>query len=402
MPTDSEEILRDPKFTDSAFGSALEEFRILALLNSRAVGDSVFFHIFAASTKLLFDNARLMLQIREDNRSYKQSLLRFNPHKNFSVVLGENHAGIATDSFGAFTDLLSNDEALPDCIFKEPHWLGQKAHLPNLILSPPGMYPAALPTFENPAFLKIPDAEVGPLADILIDNGVDPNRWFCCLHYREPGYEHRPPRFLRDLDPRPFMALTEDIIENLGGQVVRLGHPRMTAFPRRPGYIDLAGLKDGFDVHAFAVSRARFMIGTVSGISHVGSAFNTPTAITNNSDILAFPGCWRDHDAALYFNIYTPSGRRVSVLEQHEAGMLGNRPFLAKIRAENGYRIMQNSPAELGQVTRRLLDATADCQGWREPTSETIPERRPNQIQLPVALRRRVPFVEYPDLAFPI
>jgi putative glycosyltransferase (TIGR04372 family) len=402
MSMNSGEILSAQDQTKEIFDQPSIDFRVLALLNSRALGDTIFYHIYAASTKLLFDNARLITLSRMDGRSHKASLLRFNPHKNVSMVLDKDHPGVSSDSYGSFNDLRSNNEPVPDYIFKEPHWLGENCHMPDLILSPPGMRPIALPTFENPAFLRIPDGEIGPLADVLIANGVDPNRWFCCLHYREDGYEHRPARFMRDLDPRPFMALTEDIIENLGGQVVRLGHPQMTKFPKRPGFVDLAGLVDGFDAHAFAVSRARFMIGSLSGASHLGSAFNTPTAITNNSDSLAFPGCWRDHDVALYLNIYTESGRRVSTMEQEDAGMTSNRIFLTKLRYEHGYRIMQNSPAELGQVARRLLDATTDCQGWREPSTETIPEKRPNRIEIPVHLRQRVPVVEYPDLAFPI
>lgn len=312
------------------------------------------------------------------------------------------HPGISSDTFGGINDLFSNDEPVPGYIFLDPRWNGNNCHLPDLLLSPSGMPETALSSFENPAFLRIPDEDTGPLSDAMIEQGVDPNRWFCCIHYREPGYVHRPARFLRDLDPRPYMALVEDIVENLGGQVVRLGHPNMTPFPKRRGFIDLSVLKDRFDLHAFAVSRARFMVGTLTGISHAGSAFNTPTAITNNSDSLVFPGCWRDHDIALYINCYAPSGKRLSVMDLHEGGMLGNRPRLAKIRQDHGYKLMQNSPAELGTVTRELMDATADCQGWREPSTEIVPRVRPNHLRIPLLERRRVRVVEYPDLAFPV
>jgi putative glycosyltransferase (TIGR04372 family) len=374
----------------------------VALLNSRAVGDTIFYHIFAASTKLLFDNSQLTICQRDDNRKYKQHLLRYNPHANVKLVLKEEHLGIPSDSFGGFNDLLTNKELVPGYIFRNPLWIATNSHLPDLLLSPGGMQETALPSFENPAFLHIPDEDIGLLSDAMVEQGVDPNRWFCCIHYREDGYQHRPGRFLRDLNPRPFMALVEDIVENLGGQVVRLGHPNMTPFPKRRGFIDLSVLEDRFDLHAFAVSRARFMVGTLSGISHAGSAFNTPTAITNNSDNLVFPGCWRDHDIALYLNSYTPSGKRLTVMDLHESGLLSNRSLLAKLRLDHGYKLMQNSPEELGKVTRELMDATADCQGWREPSTETTPRVRPNHLRLPLPERRRVRVVEYPDLAFPI
>jgi putative glycosyltransferase (TIGR04372 family) len=374
--------------------------RIFCAMTARAVGDLILMHVFAASTKLLFDNAKLFIYQRDDRKLYKRDILNLNAHADFALVIDDSHPGISIDSLSAITDILSNEEPLPDYFFKHPQWLGQNCNLPNIVLTPSCMRDAWLASFDSPAFLSIPEERTGELTDRLVAAGVDPNRWFCCIHYREPGYDLRPSRFLRDLDPRPFMALTEDIIENLGGQVVRVGHPKMTPFPKRPGFIDLAMLEDSFMLHAFAVSRARFMVGSLSGISHAGSAFNTPTVITNNSDPTYSPGCWRDHDVSLYLNVYAPSGRRLSVEELAEAGVLGSRNRLTALRNEKGFKVYQNSPAELGAVARRLLQATTECPGWREPSATVVSSVRPNKFVYPMSTRNRVPVVEYPDLAF--
>lgn len=156
----------------------------------------------------------------------------------------------------------------------------------------------------------------------MCEYGLDANRWFCVLDYLEPGYLHRPSREHRDLDPKPFMALVEYIVETLGGQLARVGHPQMTPFPKRRGFVDLAMLEDRFMLHAFAVSRVRFMVGPLTGISHLGSAMDTPTTITYCTDSLYFLGVWRDQDVVLYQNLYEAGVRWVSTMALHESGLL--------------------------------------------------------------------------------
>lgn len=371
--------------------------RIVALLNSRAVGDTIFFHIFAASVKNLFDFAELTL-FQRDDRAYKNFLLEMNHDAIHAFEFAPDDPAISVDSFQNIGDIASMGDSLPGYIFNQAKWFETNAHKANLVLSPPGMPEIMLTSFEHPAYLRIPDTRVESLTRELIGHGLDPKRWFCVLNYREPGYPYRPPRPIRDLNPRPYIELVEDIITRLGGQVVRVGHPKMTPFPKREGFIDLAPLEDNFALHAFAVSRARFMVGSLTGISHLGSAVNTPTLISNCSDSIFMPGCWRDHDLALYINLYEPDGRRIPTEEQHGRD-LHNRRKLLRLIQEDGYAAVQNTRQELGTAVRRLMDTTADCQGWRAPFTPAPPPDRPNQFAFPLPLRRRVPIVEYPDLA---
>ncbi len=374
-----------------------QPFRIMALLNSRAVGDTIFYHIYAASVKNLFDHATLTLYQRDD-RDYKNDLLYFNHKKDYFFVAPENFNPIPIDSFQPHQDIINNNEEIPDYIFQHRRWINSKSHVPDLILSPASMDYITLTGFDHPGFLSIPDRSVDPLRQKLIDHGVSPDRWFCVLNYREPGYKHRPSRFLRDVSPIPYMALVEYIVDRLGGQVVRVGHPNMTPFPQRPGFIDLASLEDAFDLHAFAISRARFLVGSLSGISHLGSALNTPTLMTNCLTTPYCPGCWRDHDLALYLSLYTKDGRRYTMEERDELGLHDIYAVSELVQLEEGWAC-QNTPAELGKATRRMMESTSDCQGWRIPHLPEAPPGRPNKLSFPVTPRLRVPIIEYPDLA---
>jgi putative glycosyltransferase (TIGR04372 family) len=378
-------------------GRSLESrFRIITLLNSRAVGDTIFYHIFAGSVKRLFDHGSLTIYQRAD-RDYKSDLLAMNREVDQFLVAKPSDEGFEIDSFQIEHDIISNREEMPDYISQDESWISARANRPNLILSPVGMPEELLGAFETPAFLEIPADRVEKLEVELASHGVDPRRWFCVLNYREPGYEHRPAREIKDLNPRPFMELVRYITETLGGQVVRVGHPNMTPFPDRAGFVDLASVKNNFMLHAFAISRARFLIGGLTGISHLGSAMNTPTVMTNCVSAPYWAGCWRDHDLALYLNLYDQNGRRVSTAEQHERKIHASGDLIKLVR-EKGFKLFPNTANELALAVHELMQATMDCQGWREPR---FPEAGPppNRFEFPMDPRMRNRIVEFPDHA---
>jgi putative glycosyltransferase (TIGR04372 family) len=155
------------------------------------------------------------------------------------------------------------------------------------------------------------------------------------------------------------MKLTDFIISQ-GGQVVRIGHPQMTRFPEQEGFIDLAQIEDQFMLQAHAVGRARFMIGSLTGTSHLGSAMNTPTAITNCVDPPYVPGCWRDHDVVLNVSCFDRDGRRITVRELIESGDQNSVSLSHRVKSD-GWTVKQNSPAQLVAVAKELMETTADC-----------------------------------------
>jgi putative glycosyltransferase (TIGR04372 family) len=369
--------------------------KIVALINSRAVGDSLFYHVFCASVRRLFDHASLTVYQRDD-RSYKRDLLEMNADKSEFIIAPPNYTGITIDSFQTTNDIVASRALLPPYIHDDWFWKASRSNQPHILLSPEGMPEGMLPCFDHPAFLRVPDGRVEVLTNQLVDHGIDPNRWFCVINFREPGYAYRGARKVKDLNPKPFAALVEYIIETLGGQVVRVGHPNRTPFPDRPGYADLATLEDSFMLHAFAITRARFLVGSLSGISHVGSAVNTPTLMTNCVSPPLTPGCWRPHDLILYLNLFDPKGRRICTAEQHEMGIFKAGDLIHLVEDES-FKLFQNSATELALGVNELMESTMNCQAWREPSRPSESMVRPNRYEFPMPPKSRCRIVEYPD-----
>ncbi|HVA41598.1 MAG TPA: TIGR04372 family glycosyltransferase, partial [Candidatus Binataceae bacterium] len=72
--------------------------------------------------------------------------------------------------------------------------------------------------------------------------GIDPERWFVCLHVREPGFHrawHKTHPGTRNADVSTYLKAVRSIVER-GGQVVRMGDPSMKPLPRIEGLFDYA------------------------------------------------------------------------------------------------------------------------------------------------------------------
>jgi hypothetical protein len=86
--------------------------------------------------------------------------------------------------------------------------------------------------------------------------GLDLDRWFCCLHFRQPNYEYKPYSNCRDVDPSSYLASIDYVIDELGGQVALLGHPEISTRPKRDGFVDLSRIPDSHDLQFGAVARS--------------------------------------------------------------------------------------------------------------------------------------------------
>jgi putative glycosyltransferase (TIGR04372 family) len=376
--------------------SADNPLRIMALLNSRAVGDTIFYQVFAGSVKRLFDHANLFVFMRKD-RNYKIDLMKMNPEFDLGVLFDESQESVSIDNFQITHDITAINSEMPEYITNYKPWKKYDLGRQQLILSPSGMPEEMLSAFDDPATLRIPRDQNERLAKELRDHGVDDKSWFCVLNYREPGYQHRPSRPIKDQIPEYYQKLTEFIIDELGGQVVRVGHPSMTPFPSKKGFVDLAMLNDRFMLHAFAVTRARFLVASLSGIGHLGSAVGTPTLMTNCVSHPCSAGVWRDQDMALYLTMYTATGKLLSTAEQHDLGVFASQDIV-RLAKDEGYQFIRNTPEEMAEAVKLMMDSTQDCQTWREPKSPEQTRRRPNRYEFPMSPKRRNRIVEFPEL----
>jgi putative glycosyltransferase (TIGR04372 family) len=359
-------------------------FRIFTLALNRALGDFASIVCQAASQKARFDHAKLAVYFRND-RPYKLDILSVCPDIDEIV---EMHDG---DSLPL--DVMDNGFGAP--IPPPNRWYSTGWYSPHLLLTPSMSGYQTFGAFERTARFRFADTDVDAHETRLREAGVDPDNWFTVIHHREPSYQHRVAQPLRDVDPATFEAVSNWIIDTLGGQVVRIGHPEMTSFTKRSGFIDLASLGDiDFKHQLFAISRARFMLAGNSGPGICGSCFGTPTAMCNNP---ASFSVWNEQDAIMYNHIIAPDGQRISreVAEKREMYFPSALNHLRSL----GYQVVTQSAQELTRLAALMHDRTLDTPKWREQWYTDDQAPRPNTLMSATDPIHRETIVEYPDLA---
>lgn len=341
---------------------------VFAFIGTQALGDFVMQHLTAASVSRSFTGGRLVVIYRDD-RPYKSFCNDINPYVTKTVRIPDDPGAMSP------IDDFSGLEATTHDLFTEEE-KEQGLHRPDVFLTPSMLDIGRL--ILPPPRLRVPGSHVPELAERLAERGLRRDRWFSCLHVREGNYQwRRGMDATRTNDPQHYLPMITRIITEQGGQVVRLGDPSMTPIPAMDGLIDLAAQDAPFEEQAFAVSRARFFVGTDSGPTQLACAFQTPMATTNA--ILAT--VWNDGDIVLLKKYRLPNGRIVERDELVEIGAAlrhGMRP--------KGTTLIDNTPEELASVADRLYDITADCPGWRDDDAGEDGEGN-NKIRLPLIHR---------------
>jgi putative glycosyltransferase (TIGR04372 family) len=360
-------------------------FVIFALQLDRTLGDFIMRCLFAASIKLLFENPRLHVYFRND-RPYKRAITRLLPSIDYTWEAGKSWS-LPMDWF----DIAAGKPIKPHA----SEWKSVFAGAPDVFLTPSMMRPYDLGAFDAVARMRVPDGTAQAAHGELLQAGLDPDAWFCVLHYREPNYGPRADDGARDLDPQAAIDVTRYITGELGGQVVRIGHPEMAEFPKIDGFIDLSRHANPFMLHAYAISRARFFFeASPSGPMALSVGFGVPVARCND---VSLGGPADAKSIVLPQHLLGPDGRRVDQAYAISKSLLTNKAIEVGL-GKYGYRLLRNSTAELRAAARDIFERTADCGGWRELQPPVAPPPT-NVFRLPRREVRRFTFVEYPDLA---
>ena len=185
---------------------------------------------------------------------------------------------------------VASHEALPPLDIVSPRgarhkmlsdWYSRGLDFQDIVITEGMATDVGLLGFENLGYLRIPEEQIEACTKKLVELGLDSNRWFCTVHARESGFLGAAGNTLRNADLNAYFATVVHIIDHLGGQVVRLGHPEMTKFPQIEGLIQLGFERDSTLLQAFAVSRSRFLLASPSGPLALGEAFHVPVAYAN-------------------------------------------------------------------------------------------------------------------------
>jgi putative glycosyltransferase (TIGR04372 family) len=335
---------------------------IFAFLSSRNIGDFTEQLIVASSVKESLEGYRLAVFYIKD-RDYTDKILTLCPSVDIALV-GPHGMAFLINIFDVYSGRMA---------FQDAKIEGNHLYKSAIILSGSGISQNCLPGFEYVPRLRFPNAERARQDEALIDIGLDPERWFACVYWREPGYQERTSHPLRDiLNPAPYLAAIDHIVDMLGGQVVRLGHPTQTKLRSHPDIIDIAKREDSLMTQAAAIARARFFISSPSGPLTFGPGFGTPTAVTDNIDI---SGVWNSHDLLLTQEIIAPDGCRFSGRSAYDAKLLSPGRAVELIKPEQGYRYVKNSKEQLIDIADRLYRRTEDCPAWQS-NDDTIRGRR--------------------------
>jgi putative glycosyltransferase (TIGR04372 family) len=184
--------------------------------------------------------------------------------------------------------------------------------------------------------------------------GVPEGAWIVGVHCREGGYDSNDPYHrVRNVSIEAYFAAIRAIVER-GGWCIRMGDPSMTPLPPMPGVIDYAHSPlrcNWMDV--FLCARARFVLGSASGLCVLASVFGVPCAVANQSlPAVALP--YGPTDLFIPKLLRSHSGEYLT-LSEILRGPLGGARFshcmeLARTAAED------NSPEDIRDLALELLD----------------------------------------------
>ncbi|MBX7199344.1 MAG: TIGR04372 family glycosyltransferase [Rhodospirillaceae bacterium] len=349
--------------------------KILAQINARSFGDFASSLFFLNSVADCFDHKIVTLLYRDD-MAFKSKLVKLaNIHNEFRVPRGE-----MLPSF----ELINCSSPVPQEHIKG--WFEANLQEQHLIVSETMSAAFNLALLDRFAYLTFP-ADIAQACETqLLELGLSKDSWFCAMHCREPGFDEKPTVVnFRDGDPAIFRIGVEHVLDKLGGQVVRLGHPGMTPYPARKGYVDLSAMPDSSMLQAYAISRARFMFSGPSGPAAVAEAFDVPLALMDMVDHCLF----KDRDVARTINVVTASGQTIN--QQRYVDMDLNKLVLKEL-AMRGCKLYKNGAPELIALIDRIADVSSDTQGWREPTPLSSAPR-PNSFTFPRPGRHKCTFI---------
>lgn len=350
-------------------------FQILGLIETRELGDLISNVVFLSTLANQFDHARVHVKFR-DLRPYFREVLSLSPWINLAEPLPGEWPKFVRFFFprGKVLKLLR-----PMSVSSQRD---RKAYLYDMIITSPLAREDAIHALPHPVPLRLPEVRADELRARLAAHGLKADRWFATFHYRERGYKYRRDGGNRNSDPAAFDSLVDHVIA-LGGQVVRLGHPGMTPFKPRDGFVDLSTMADNFLLQAAAVSHSRFMIAGPSGPMILAPAFAIPHSFV---DVVHARGYWDlERGDVLTHEVTTPGGEILRNASLLESGLLDLDRLTERGKAQPGYRIRKANSDELGIVVKRLYDRTQDCPAWRPPAE--VPKcPKPNKIAWPLNL----------------
>jgi len=217
-----------------------------------------------------------------------------------------------------------------------------------------------------PPTLEFTDEEESKGRTQLAKWGIDAEtNWFVCVFARDESYLNAAHpdegdwsyHDYRNADIDSFTPAIEEVVSR-GGFVLRMGfHVAKPLSVKSPRVIDYAQTSRSDFMDIYLTAKCRFFLGTTSGIGDVAAVFDRPRIGVN----------WVPFGNAPFgkHSLFIPklaenhlTGEKIAFPELLEAFKRRSDPKLwdGKLALKSGYRYIDNTPEEILDVTREMLD----------------------------------------------
>lgn len=185
--------------------------------------------------------------------------------------------------------------------------------------------------------------------------GIPEGAWFVCVHVREAGFSpvDETLHAHRNGSIDAVIPVMKEITGR-GGWVVRIGDQTMKPLPPLPSVIDYAhhpAKCARLDI--ILCAKARFILGSTSGITLVGTVFGVPCALAN---VIPLSTLWfNPSDISIPKMLWSEHLGRYLRFDEALAGPVGDYRYAALYR-ESGIRTDENTPEEICDLATEMLD----------------------------------------------
>ncbi len=243
--------------------------RIFADLNVDTYGDFISLATCVSSIKESLSNAKLTVHFR-NNRPYKIPLAECI-NANYFFPFSE-HELLPIHALGSSSHRVK---------LKNRFWEENNLYHADLVISGDMIKVNMLNS--NPFIhLNPPDRTKNKALEFLEKKGLDLSKWYACVYWKE-AYAYRGLTHSRIIhNPQPYIDAINFIIDELNGQVVRIGHFGQSKIAPRKNLIDLTLHENITEIEVHAVNQARFFVANASGPATLGHSFGVPTLICDS------------------------------------------------------------------------------------------------------------------------
>lgn len=181
--------------------------------------------------------------------------------------------------------------------------------------------------------------------------GLPKSAKFVALHIRQGGPLGDP----RTQPISSFIPAINEITRN-GYWVIRIGDKSMASLPSIPMVIDLVPKNNcARALHAYALAKCEFYVGTASGPSWVPRIFGVPSLITNLNEVATQAGRAPNGSIHIPKKYINRKGETLNLLQMFSQGFAFSSLMLHELKRK-GFSLEPNSSEEIFEATKEILN----------------------------------------------